>query len=74
MVPNVRVLNGTTRQDTRQRLMLTFNTPFYPEVLVASNVMAGVDLHRHCRHVLHHLRWNPSDLEQRTGRVDRIGA
>jgi hypothetical protein len=59
-----------------KRLMLTFNTPFYPEVLVASSVMAeGVDLHRHCRHVLHHdLRWNPSDLEQRTGRVDRIGA
>lgn len=76
LVPNVRLVNGATRQVTRQRLMLTFNTPFYPEVLVASSVMAeGVDLHRHCRHVLHHdLRWNPSDLEQRTGRVDRIGA
>jgi superfamily II DNA/RNA helicase len=45
-------------------------------VLVASSVMAeGVDLHRHCRHVPYHdLRWNPSELEQRTGRVDRIGA
>jgi superfamily II DNA/RNA helicase len=39
-------------------------------------VMAeGVDLHRFCRHVIHHdLCWNPSTLEQRTGRVDRIGA
>ena len=56
--------------------MLTFNTPFYPEILIASSVMAeGVDLHLNCRHVIHHdLCWNPSTLEQRTGRVDRIGA
>jgi len=76
LLPNVRLVNGTTRSDTRQRLMLTFNTPFYPEILVASSVMAeGVDLHLNCRYVLHHdLCWNPSTLEQRTGRVDRIGA
>jgi hypothetical protein len=76
LMPNVRLVNGTTRSETRQRLMLTFNTPFYPEILVASSIMAeGVDLHLNCRHVLHHdLCWNPSTLEQRTGRVDRIGA
>lgn len=56
--------------------MLTFNSPFFPEVLIASSVMAeGVDLHRFCRYVIHHdLCWNPSTLEQRTGRVDRIDA
>ena len=56
--------------------MLTFNTPFYPDVLIASSVLAeGVDLHLNCRHIIHHdLCWNPSTLEQRTGRVDRIGA
>jgi superfamily II DNA/RNA helicase len=56
--------------------MLAFNTPFYPEVLIASSVMAeGVDLHLNCRHVIHHdLSWNPSMLEQRTGRVDRLGS
>lgn len=56
--------------------MLTFNSPFFPEVLIASAVMAeGVDLHRYCRYVIHHdLCWNPSTLEQRTGRIDRIGA
>lgn len=72
----VRLANGNTRQEMRQRLMLTFNTPFYPEVLVASMIMAeGVDLHLNCRHVIHHdLCWNPSTLEQRTGRIDRIGA
>jgi superfamily II DNA or RNA helicase len=76
LIPNVRLVNGTTRQDTRQRLMLAFNTPFFPEVLVASSVMAeGVDLHLNCRYVIHHdLCWNPSTLEQRTGRVDRVGA
>lgn len=76
LLPNVRLVNGTTRPETRQRLMLGFNTPFFPEVLVASSVMAeGVDLHLNCRFVLHHdLCWNPSTLEQRTGRVDRIGA
>lgn len=76
LLPNVRLINGATRHETRQRLMLTFNSPFFPEILITSNVMAeGVDLHRYCRYVIHHdLDWNPSVLEQRTGRVDRIGA
>jgi len=76
LLPNVRLANGGVRQDTRRRLMVTFNSPFFPEVLVASSVMAeGVDLHQDCRHVIHHdLDWNPSVLEQRTGRVDRIGS
>jgi hypothetical protein len=76
LVPNVRLVNGSTKSETRQRLMLTFNTPFYPEILVTSNVLAeGVDLHLNCRYLIHHdLCWNPSTLEQRTGRIDRIGA
>jgi hypothetical protein len=76
LMPNVRLVNGPTKQTTRQRLMLTFNSPFFPEILIASAVMAeGVDLHRYCRYVVHHdLCWNPSTLEQRTGRIDRIGA
>jgi ERCC4-related helicase len=76
LLANVRLVNGATSVDTRQRLMLTFNSPFFPEVLIASSVMAeGVDLHRFCRYVIHHdLDWNPSTLEQRTGRIDRIGA
>lgn len=76
LMANVRLVNGSTLQATRQRLMLTFNSPFFPEVLIASAVMAeGVDLHRYCRYVIHHdLCWNPSTLEQRTGRIDRIGA
>ena len=76
LLPNVRLVNGATKPETRRRLMLTFNSPFFPEILIASSVMAeGVDLHRFCRYVIHHdLDWNPSSLEQRTGRLDRIGA
>ena len=55
--------------------MRAFNTPFFPDIFVCSQVMGeGVDLQRHCRHVIHHdLAWNPSTIEQRTGRIDRLG-
>jgi hypothetical protein len=72
---NVQVAMGTTRRDARSRLMRAFNTPFFPDILVCSEVMGeGVDLQRFCRHVIHHdLDWNPSIIEQRTGRIDRLG-
>ena len=55
--------------------MRAFNTPFFPDILVCSEVMGeGIDLQRSCRHVIHHdLDWNPSSIEQRTGRIDRLG-
>lgn len=72
---NVQEATGLTARDKRSRLMRAFNTPFFPDILVCSEVMGeGVDLQRHCRHVIHHdLDWNPSTIEQRTGRVDRLG-
>jgi len=72
---NIQVATGTTKREARSRLMLAFNTPFFPDVLVCSRVMGeGIDLHRYCRYVIHHdLDWNPSDIEQRTGRIDRLG-
>ncbi len=34
-----------------------------------------MDLHLSCRYLIHHdLGWNPSTLEQRTGRVDRLSS
>jgi len=70
----VRHATGEVEPETRRRLLLGFNSPLLPEILVASEVMSeGVDLHIDCRHVIHHdLSWNPSTLEQRTGRVDRL--
>ena len=72
---NVQVATGVTRRDTRARLMRAFNTPFFPDIFICSEVMGeGVDLQRFCRHVIHHdLAWNPSSIEQRTGRIDRLG-
>ena len=72
---NVQVATGRTKRDARSRLMRAFNTPFFPDIFVCSEVMGeGVDLQRFCRHVIHHdLAWNPSTIEQRTGRIDRLG-
>ena len=72
---NVALCSGDTKMDSRVRRMRTFNSPFFPDVLVCSEVMAeGVDLQRFCRHMIHHdLAWNPSTIEQRTGMIDRIG-
>jgi hypothetical protein len=74
VVPLVRMVYGETKPDTRERLALAFNSPLFPEILVSSAVMGeGIDLHRFCRHVIHHDGyWNPSTLEQQTGRIDRI--
>lgn len=72
----VAFVSGKTGPDTRQRAVDGFNTPLYPEVLVTTPVLGeGLDLHRFCRRVIHHdLPWNPAKLEQRTGRVDRVGS
>jgi len=75
LLANVQLASGATDRDQRARLMRAFNTPFFPDILVCSQVMGeGVDLQRNCRYVIHHdLDWNPSTIEQRTGRIDRIG-
>jgi hypothetical protein len=74
VVPLVRMVYGDTKPETRERLALAFNSPLFPEILVSSGVMGeGIDLHRFCRHVIHHDGyWNPSTMEQQTGRIDRI--
>lgn len=61
---------------SRERLREAFNTPLYPMILVANEVMQeGLDLHHHCRRIVHHdLAWNPAQLEQRVGRIDRLGS
>lgn len=58
----------------RSRLITSFNTPFFPNVLVSTSVLQeGVNLHHHCRKVIHYgIAWTPGDNEQRVGRVDRL--
>ncbi|MYN09701.1 DEAD/DEAH box helicase [Pseudoduganella aquatica] len=58
----------------RDRLIIGFNSPFFPNVLVATSVFQeGVNLHLQCRQVHHYgIAWTPGDNEQRVGRVDRL--
>ena len=59
----------TKEGESRERLREAFNTPLYPMILIANEVMQeGLDLHKHCRRVVHHdLVWNPAQIEQRIG-------
>ena len=73
----VTLVTGTgSAAETRTRIFTAFNTPLSPDILICTQVgQEGIDLHRHCRHVVHYdLAWNPALVEQRTGRTDRIGS
>lgn len=67
-----------TGDDTRRErdaIAAAFTTALAPWILVATNVGSeGIDLHRYSRHLVHFdLEWNPARLEQREGRIDRLG-
>jgi superfamily II DNA or RNA helicase len=72
----VQSLNGDTAPDTRVNLCAAFNSSLLPGILLCTSVGSeGIDLHLQCAEVIHHdLPWNPAKLEQRTGRVDRVGS
>lgn len=52
-----------------------FNRRHNPFVLLVGKVgEEGIDLQEQCRYVIHYdLEWNPARMEQREGRVDRMG-
>lgn len=56
-------------------LRRSFNTPFWPHVLVTTSLgQEGLDFHVWCRQLLHwDLCSSPLDLEQREGRIQRFG-
>ena len=58
-----------------ERNLDKFNLPSAPLVLIATpKAQEGIDLHHYCRHVvLFDLTWNPAAMEQRIGRVHRLG-
>lgn len=59
-----------------RRAVTQFRMPGFPIILVTTDVLQeGEDLHTFCRRVIHYgITWTPSAIEQRTGRVDRIGS
>ncbi|CAJ5657707.1 helicase [Burkholderia pseudomallei] len=61
----------TNEPDT---VVAVFNSPFGPDVLVSTDTLSeGVDLHRFCRHLIHHeLDPSPVRTVQRNGRLRRV--
>lgn len=72
----VALINAGTTNDARDKLKAGFNTPFYPQILIVTATMQeGVDLQSECKDIIHYdMEWNPASMEQRVGRVDRIGS
>ncbi|MCP5150370.1 MAG: DEAD/DEAH box helicase family protein [Chromatiales bacterium] len=66
---------GRMAGSVNKRLVRQFRMPGFPLVLVSTDVLQeGEDLHTFCRRVVHYgITWTSSAMEQRTGRVDRIG-
>lgn len=60
--------------NSSQKVLKCFNTPFYPDMLVATSVLQeGVNLQFFCNTVYHYgMAWTPGDNEQRIGRIDRM--
>jgi superfamily II DNA or RNA helicase len=71
---HVLAIHGGQTMDERQRAIDAFRMGV-ADVLVATDVAGqGLNLHHRCRWVVSfELPWNPTRLEQRIGRVDRIG-
>jgi hypothetical protein len=59
---------------SNESILHAFNTPFFPNVLVATSILQeGVNLHMFCNTVYHYgIAWTAGDNEQRVGRVDRF--
>ena len=80
----LRKLNGqapaisVTGQNGRNRSIIAaqFRMPGFPYVLVTTDIFReGEDLHTYCQNIYHYgIAWNCSDMEQRTGRIDRINS
>jgi hypothetical protein len=66
-------VSGYHKRDVR-KTAIQFRMPGYPFILIATDILKeGEDLHSYCRSIYHYgIAWNPSDMEQRTGRIDRI--
>jgi hypothetical protein len=68
------LLHGGLSREERAAALTLFSTGQCPILLATDAAGEGVNLHHSCRLVINlELPWNPMRLEQRIGRVDRIG-
>lgn len=70
----VKGLSGIKKN--KDKVATQFRMPGYPYVLVTTDIFReGEDLHTYCQNIYHYgIAWNCSDMEQRTGRIDRINS
>ena len=69
----IAVLNGDVKRDKRRRIMKEFRAGAYDFVFANKVASEGLDF-EFCSAVINYdLPWNPMEIEQRIGRIDRIG-
>jgi Type III restriction enzyme, res subunit/Helicase conserved C-terminal domain len=70
------IIGQTGKSKNRSKVATQFRLPGFPYILVATDIFReGEDLHTYCQNVYHYgIAWNPSGMEQRTGRIDRINS
>jgi superfamily II DNA or RNA helicase len=69
----VAVLHGGVNRDQRRQIMADFRAGLYDFVLANRVASEGLDF-EFCSAVINYdLPWNPMEIEQRIGRIDRIG-
>lgn len=70
----VLVIHGQTNRDLRREIQETFRNNDAARVLIATDA-AGEGVNLQCAHMMinYDLPWNPNRIEQRFGRIHRIG-
>jgi superfamily II DNA or RNA helicase len=74
VAPDCAFIHGGIGLDDRRATLERFMSGGCPLLLTTDAASEGLNLHRTCRVVINlELPWSPTRLEQRIGRVDRIG-
>lgn len=69
----IEVMNGRVKREQRRRIMADFRAGDYDFVFANRVASEGLDF-EFCSAVINYdLPWNPMEIEQRIGRIDRIG-
>lgn len=74
LLPDALLLHGGLTRRERTAVVDAFTSQPTAVLLATDAASEGLNLHQYCRCVIHlEVPWNPVRLEQRTGRLDRIG-